>query len=487
MSEHIYICIDLKSFYASCECVKLGLDPLKTNLVVADVERTEKTICLAVTPPLKSYGIKGRCRLFEVNERIEEINRERIKNIPEGKFRGKSSDFDELSYDDSLKVDFLIARPNMSYYIEESSKIYNIYLKYVSKDDIHVYSIDEVFIDVTKYLKNMKTDVFTFSKKILKDVYNETKITATLGIGTNMFLAKVAMDIMAKKIVADEDGARIAFLDEEIYKKELWNYKPLSSFWRIGSGYSKRLEKLGLFTMGDIAKCSLGGAMDYYNEDLLYKEFGVNAEILIDHAWGVETVTIEDIKAYKPKSTSMAKGQVLSCGYEMKKAKLVVKEMIDLMALDLVSKGILTNHITLSIGYDIESKNYNEYEIDRYQRKIPKSSHGSINLDYYTSSSKILMKNAILLFERITKSNLLVKRINISFDFLKDESILVEQYEQLSLFSDENKLIDKEKDLQKAILHIKEKYGKNSILKGMNLEEGATTKERNEEIGGHRA
>ncbi len=488
MSEHIYICIDLKSFYASCECVKRGLDPLDTNLVVADEARTDKTICLAITPSLKSYGLSGRCRLFEVKTKIKEINRLRQKNAPEGQFRGKSFKLSQLLLDDSLEVDFLIASPNMAYYIDVSSKIYNIYLRYVSRDDIHVYSIDEVFIDITKYLKNFKINAYEFAKKMINDVFKETHITATIGIGTNLFLAKVAMDVLSKKTKADKDGVRISYLDEMLYRKLMWNHTPLTDFFRIGERYSKRLEKLGLYTMGDIAKCSLGEVSDYYNEDLLYKEFGINAELLIDHAWGYEGVTIKDIKSYIPKSTSLTKGQVLSCGYEVNKARLVVKEMMDLMSLDLVKKGLVTKGITLTIGYDILN-DCKDTEIDRYGRKIPKSSHGSKMLNSYTASSKELINEVSLLFDRIVKPNLLVKRINMSLDHLANESILEKQYEQLSLFGNKEKdnKNEKERELQKAILNIKNKYGKNSVLKGMNLEEGATTKERNEQIGGHKA
>lgn len=488
--EHIYICIDLKSFYASCECVKRGLDPLDINLVVADEARTDKTICLATSPSLKSFGLGGRCRLFEAKAMVKEINRKRKQKLLEKKFRGKSFKLSEILRDDSLEIDFLIAKPNMQYYIDVSTKIYNIYLKYVSKEDIHIYSIDEVFIDITNYLKNLKMSAYEFSKVMIKDVYKETKITATCGIGTNLFLAKVAMDIMAKKEKADKDGVRISYLDEETFRKKLWQHTPLTDFWRIGKGYSERLNRLGLFTLGDIAKCSVGSVDGYYNEDLLYKEFGVNAEILIDHAWGWESVSIADIKKYHPKETSKSLGQVLDVGYSYDKAMIIVKEMIDSLALDLVSKELVTKQITLNIGYDIESlSNPNiEYlgkiEIDAYGRSIPKSASGSVRLDSYTSSSKILTKNCISLFKEIVNPLLLIKRINISCNFLKSESD--ELYEQLSLFESYEE-DEKEKVLQKTLIEIKNKFGKNSVLKGSSYLEGAKAKERNEQIGGHKA
>ncbi len=507
MDNHIYICIDLKSFYASVECIDRGLDPLTTNLVVADNTRTEKTICLAVTPSLKYYGVPSRPRLFEVIQKVEEINNQRLKKINNQRFKGESNNLNELNNNPQFKLSFIIAPPQMAHYIEISSKIYNIYLKYISKEDIHVYSIDEVFIDVTKYLKTYNTDAHQLALTIVRDVLNQTGITATAGIGTNMFLAKVAMDIVAKKMPADKDGVRIAELDEIKYRKELWNHKPLSDFWRIGSGYIRRLEKLGLYTMGDIAKCSIGPSDNYYNEDLLYKEFGINAELLIDHAWGIETATMVDIKSYVPKSKSLSTGQVLSCGYEFEKAKLIVKEMIELLSLDLVEKGMLTSQLTLSIVYDNEGLTKEELlrkydgplDTDFYGRIEPKGVHGSINLDGYTSSTKELILAIVKLFKKIVNPVLLVRRVTICASILKSvqEHQETQEYKQISIFDniaeiekteqETNKNRKKERDLQKTILALKGKYGKNAIVKGMNLEEGGTTMERNSQIGGHKA
>ncbi len=505
MNNKTYICIDLKSFYASSECVERNLNPLVTNLVVADSSRTEKTICLAVSPALKSFGLPGRARLFEVVQKVKEINLKRMKENNNQKFIKESFDINELKEHKDYKLSFIIAPPQMAHYIEVSAKIYDIYLKYISKDDIHVYSIDEVFIDATKYLKVLRISAYELAKRIIKDVLETTGITATAGIGTNMYLAKVAMDIVAKKIPADEDGVRIAELDEMTYRKTLWDHKPLKDFWRVGKGYVERLEKLGLYTMGDIAKCSNGEMTDYYNEDLLYKEFGVNAELLIDHAWGVESTEIKDIKNYKPKATSLTSGQVLSEGYNYEKAQLIVKEMVELLSLDLVEKGLVTNHLTLTIGYDIdnlknETLDYKgEIEIDYIGRRVPKGSHGSINLESFSASSKELREAIVKLFNRIVKKNLLIKRINMSVNNLLNADLLDDeiQVEQLSLFEnyqdkkekEEKKKKEREKEikLQKTVIDIKKKFGKNKILKGMNYEEGATTKERNEQIGGHKA
>ena len=503
MNNRTYICIDLKSFYASVECVERNLDPLVTNLVVADSSRTEKTICLAVSPALKSFGLPGRARLFEVIQKVKEINNERQKKAPNKRFTKESSNINELKEHPEYKLSFEIASPQMAHYIEISAKIYNVYLKYISSEDIHVYSIDEVFMDVTKYLKTMKMSAKELAKTIIKDVYKETKITATIGIGTNMYLAKVAMDIVAKHIEADIDGVRIAELDEMSYRKKLWNYRPLVDFWRVGRGYARRLENLGLYTMGDIARCSLGGAMQFHNEDLLYKEFGVNAELLIDHSWGYEPTTIKDIKNYQPKSNSISSGQVLSEGYTFDKAKIIVKEMVDLLALDLVNKKLVTNHLSLAIGYDIDNLKDETYEgevdIDYIGRKVPKGVHSSINLCYFTSSSKEMIEAIVILFDRIVNKKLLVRRITISANNIQSEEILNyhEEYEQLSLFSENEikkekeelrkKEIEREKKLQETVINIKNKFGKNSILKGMNYQEGATTKERNKQIGGHKA
>lgn len=506
MDNYVYICIDLKSFYASSECVERNLDPLVTNLVVADSERTDKTICLAVSPALKSFGLPGRARLFEVRQKVKEINNERRKKIGYKKFIKKSYDLNELNEYPEYELDFIIAPPQMAHYIEVSTKIYNVYLKYVSKDDIHVYSIDEVFMDVTKYLKRLNLTPKEFAKRIIKDVLKETGITAAAGIGTNMYLAKVAMDIVAKHEKADEDGVRIAMLDEISYRQKLWNHKPLSDFWRVGRGYVARLEKLGLYTMGDIAKCSVGDYNSFYNEDLLYSEFGVNAELLIDHAWGYEPTTIKDIKSYKPKGNSLSSGQVLSEGYSKDKGRLIAKEMVDLLSLDLVNKKLLTNHISLSISYDIENmKNEDtlnlykgEFEKDYIGRVVPKGNHGSINLDSFTSSSSKMREAIVKLYDKIVNPNLLIRKINIGVNVVKEELInFNESYEQLNLFIDYSKTdeikkenknkLEKEKKIQQTVIDIKNKFGKNSVLKGMNYEEGATTKERNKQIGGHKA
>lgn len=484
--NRVYLCIDLKSFYASVECVDRGLDPLVTNLVVADNSRTEKTICLAVTPALKSFGIGGRARLFEVVQKVRDINTERKKKARS--FRGKSYNLDELKKDSKLELDYIVAVPRMAHYIEVSSKIYNIYLKYVSSENIHVYSIDEVFIDITKYLKSYKLTPYELAKKMISDVYNETGITATAGIGTNLYLAKVAMDIMAKKVKADSDGVRIAYLDEEKYRNELWNHTPLIDFWRVGQGYTRKLELYGMKTMGDIALCSIK------DEDLLYKLFGINAELLIDHAWGYEPCTIDHIKAYKPRGKSYGTGQVLHSPYDYKKARLIVREMIDNLSLDLLDKGLYTNQLVLTVGYDIENVNDRfdgEIVTDYLGRKIPKHAHGTANLKCYTASSKLLTEAMMELYDRIISKDLSVRRINIAATSFSDKETSVE-FEQLDLFSnnekkDDKELLKKEKKTQKAILEIKKKFGKNAIMKGMNLEEGATMKERNDQIGGHKA
>ena len=401
--EKVYCCIDLKSFYASVECVERGLNPLKTNLVVADKSRTEKTICLAVSPALKQYGIGGRARLFEVLSKVKEINKIRRKANGYKKFIGKSVNDDILKKDKTKELDLIIAPPRMAHYIDYSAKIYNIYLKYIAKEDIFVYSIDEVFMDITNYLKYYKLSPKDLITKIIKDVYDTTGITATAGIGTNLFLAKVAMDVVAKHITPNEFGVRIASLNEMSYRKMIWNHLPITDIWRVGRGISKRLEKYGMYTMGDVARCSIN------NEDLLYKLFGVNAELLIDHAWGYEPCTIESIKNYKPLAKSISSGQVLQSPYSYDKAKLIVREMAELLALDLVSKKLVTEQLVLTIGYDIDNitDDYNgEITIDHYGRAIPKSSHGTINLDYKTSSSKIITEAMIKLYERIINPKL---------------------------------------------------------------------------------
>lgn len=502
MNKHIYMAIDLKSFYASVECVERNLDPLDANLVVADASRTEKTICLAVSPSLKAYGISGRARLYEVIQRVKEINRQRETEAPYHQLTDKSIFNHRIKTNPQLAVSFIAAPPRMAYYIEYSTQIYNIYLKYISPDDIHVYSIDEVFMDITNYLKTYQMTPQELAKTIIQDVYQTTGITATAGIGTNLYLCKVAMDIVAKHTEADQDGVRIAFLDEISYRQKLWHHTPITDFWRVGKGYAKRLEKEGLYTMGDIARCSLGKHDDYYNEDLLYKMFGINAELLIDHAWGYESCTIQDIKSYQPQAKSLGSGQVLHSPYTYEKAKTIVKEMTDLLVLDLVDKNLVTDQIVLTIGYDKQNLSHTyqgEISTDMYGRKIPKHGHGTISLKFPTSSTKLISDAVIQLYERIINKNLLIRRVNISFNHLIDRKEIENQefYEQLDLFtfSDINQdVINKEKEqlqqehqLQKAILSIKKKFGKNSILKGMNLQEEATTQERNNQIGGHKA
>lgn len=498
--DRSYIAIDLKSFYASVECVERGLDPLTTNLLVADLSRTEKTICLAVSPSLKSYGISGRARLFEAIQQINLANEARKYRAPKRKLVGASYDDTALKKDKSLAIDYITAPPRMALYIEYSTRIYEIYLKYLAPEDIHVYSIDEVFIDATHYLKTNKMTAHEFARMIISDVLKTTGITATAGIAPNMFLCKVAMDIVAKHIPADKDGVRIAELDEMSYREQLWAHRPLTDFWRIGSGISKRLESCGIYTMGDIARCSIN------NETLLYKLFGVNAELLIDHAWGWEPCTIADVKTYKPSSNCTSVGQVLQCPYTYEKSKIIVREMIDSHVLDLVAKGLVTNQVVLHVGYDIEnltepgiSKQYTgDIKVDHYGRKVPKHAHGTINFNY-TSSAAIITKAVLELFDSIVDHNLLIRRINITTNNVIDENTLktADQIEQLDLFTDYDTLMqtrateaqkfDREKRMQQAILCIKNKYGKNAIIKGMSLQEDATAIERNRQIGGHKA
>lgn len=498
-----YIAIDLKSFYASVECIERGLDPLTTNLVVADNSRTEKTICLAVTPSLKSYGVSGRPRLFEVVQRVREINATRLYNLRKREFSGFSYNKKELDDDLNLKLDYIVAPPRMAFYMEYSTRIYSIYLKYVAPEDIHVYSIDEVFMDVTSYLNTYGLSAKDLTQKIILDVLHETGITATAGIGTNLYLCKIAMDIVAKHIPADKNGVRIAELDEISYRKQLWDHRPLTDFWRIGRRYTKKLESVGLYTMGDIARCSLGKEADYYNEDLLRRMFGKNTELLIDHAWGYEPVTIVDIKNYKPDNNSIGSGQVLHCGADFDKTKIIVREMTEMLVLDLVSKNLVTDQLVLTIGYDRENlldpvrmRNYKgEYSIDQYGRKIPKHAHGTINLGSYTSSTNVIVRAVLDLFNRIVDVNLLVRRINMSANHvIAENEAKQDRYEQINLFDmiTEKENVDqeqlkKEKDIQKAVLDIKKKFGKNAILKGMSLQEGATAIDRNNQIGGHKA
>ena len=498
-----YVAIDLKSFYASVECIERELDPMTTNLVVADASRTEKTICLAVSPSLKAFGVPGRPRLFEVVQKVGEVNALRQSRAPGRTLTGKSWDALQLQADPTLGVDYLVAPPRMAHYMEHSAKIYGIYLKYVAPEDIHVYSIDEVFMDVTPYLRNRGMTAREFTRMIIQDVVDTTGITATAGIGTNLYLCKVAMDIVAKHMEADEYGVRIAELDELSYRRLLWNHRPLTDFWRVGRGYVKRLEKVGLYTMGDVARCSLGRSDEFYNEELLYKLFGVNAELLIDHAWGWEPCTIAQIKSYRPQTNSLGSGQVLHCPYTSEKAKLVVREMTDMLVLDLVDKGLVTDQMVLTVGYDIENltdpeirKHYSGPVVtDHYGRKVPKHAHGTVNLSRATSSTRWIVDAVMELYDRIVDPKLLVRRINLTAARVRAEQMESQSqtFEQLDLFSDlqqqeeENAALEREKRRQQALLHIKKKYGKNAIVKGMNLEEGATAMDRNKQIGGHKA
>lgn len=504
--QKTYIAIDLKSFYASVECKERNLDPLTTNLVVADKSRTEKTICLAVSPSLKSYGIPGRPRLFEVVQKVKEVNNTRRWKAPNHTFAGSSDDSTELNANPALEIDYIVAPPRMAYYLEYSTKIYSVYLKYIAPEDIFPYSIDEVFIDATNYLNTYQMTARELAMTMILDVLKTTGITSTAGIGTNMYLCKIAMDIVAKHIEPDKDGVRIAELDEISYRRQLWNHRPLTDFWRVGKGYAKKLEEHGLFTMGDIARCSIGKSNELYNEELLYKLFGINAELLIDHAWGYEPCTMEQVKAYKPETNSVCSGQVLHCPYDFDKAKLVVKEMTDLMVLDLVDKGLVTDQIVLTIGYDVEnltdldrSRKYNgDVTIDRYGRRVPKRAHGTTNMKRKTSSTMLITDAVVELYDRIVDKNLLIRRINITANRLVDENSAKKEdkYEQLDLFTDykakeqekvkEEAALEREKRMQQTMLTIKKKFGKNAILKGINLQEGATAKDRNEQIGGHK-
>ena len=506
MKERTYIAIDLKSFYASVECVERGLDPLTTHLVVADAGRTEKTICLAVSPSLKSYGISGRARLFEVVQRVKEINRERRRKAPGYRLEGSSVLAQELAEDPCLAVDYIAAPPRMAYYMEYSTRIYDIYLKYVAPEDMHVYSVDEVFMDVTDYLEIYQKAPEELAATIIQDVLETTGITATAGIGTNLYLCKIAMDVEAKHIEPDENGVRIARLDEMSYRRNLWTHQPITDFWRVGPGYARKLAQAGLYTMGDVARCSIGKEGEYYNEDLLYKLFGVNAELLIDHAWGWEPCTIAQIKSYRPSTNSLGSGQVLSCPYDWEKARLVVKEMTDLLVLELVDKGLVTDQMVLTVGYDVDNlrqdqkeKYRGEVTTDRYGRKIPKHAHGTGNIGRKTSSTHLIMEAVLSLYDDIVNPKLMIRRINITANHVIPEADAERetQFEQLSLFEDaeqeelrkqqEEKELAREKRMQHAVIDIKKKFGKNAILRGMNLEEGATARNRNNQIGGHRA
>ena len=507
MKNHSYLAIDLKSFYASVECVERQLNPLTTNLVVADAKRTEKTICLAVSPSLKAYGIPGRARLFEVVQRVKEVNMERRLKAPKRQFRGASFDSEELAAHPELEVAYVIAPPRMAFYMEYSSIVYKIYLKYIAPEDMHVYSIDEVFMDVTSYLSTYGMTARELAAKILRDVLEETGITATAGIGTNLYLCKVAMDIVAKHVEPDENGVRIGELDELRYRELLWEYRPIRDFWRVGHGYQRKLEEAGLFTMGDIARCSLGKEGEYYNEELLYRLFGVNAELLIDHAWGWEPVTMDLIKAYRPESKSLSSGQVLQHPYDFEGGKLIVREMTDQLVLDLVEKKLVTDQMVLTIGYDIDnlksaktkSSYKGEITVDRYGRKTPKHAHGTTNLEYWTSSGKLIMEAVMKLYDEIVDPRLSVRRITVGANHLvsEKEAGSKEEYEQLDLFTDyaaleqekeaEQARLARERNLQEALLTVKKKYGKNAIVKGTDLQEGATAMERNRQIGGHKA
>ncbi len=502
-----YIAIDLKSFYASVECAERGLNPLTTNLVVADESRTDKTICLAVSPSLKAYGISGRARLFEVVQKVREINYQRRRNAPGQVLTGESFDDTKLKASPELALSYIVAPPRMAYYINYSTRIYRIYLKYVAPEDIHVYSIDEVFIDVTNYLSVYNLSARELAMKIIQNVLDETGITATGGIGTNLYLCKIAMDIMAKHIKPDKNGVRIAKLDEITYRRLLWTHRPLTDFWRVGRGYAKKLEAYGLYTMGDIARCSIGGPEEYYNEDLLYRLFGINAELLIDHAWGWEPCTIADIKGYEPSTHSLSSGQVLKTPYDTEKTRLVVREMADSLALELVWKKLVADRLELTVCYD--TSNLTTPDIarrykgaaanDRYGRKTPKPAHGTVKLDKPTSSANIITKAAAGLFDRIINKHLLARRVYLTAGNVVDENEVQENaaYEQLDMFTDygeaferkekEAAALKREKNMQLAVLEIKKKYGKNALLKGMNFEEGATAADRNNQIGGHRA
>ena len=541
-----YISIDLKSFYASVECMERGLDPLNTNLVVADASRTQKTICLAVSPSLKAYGIPGRARLFEVEQKVKEANARRQTRAPKNILDGKSVFATELNENPCLAIDYIAAKPRMALYMSKSTQIYDVYLRYIAPEDIYAYSVDEVFIDASGYLKTYGLNAHDFARLLVREVFKETGITATAGIGPNLYLCKIAMDIGAKHTEADADGVRIAELDEYSYRRLLWDHRPITDFWRVGRGYAKKLAKKSIFTMGDIARCSLGTSSDYYNEDLLYKMFGVNAELLIDHAWGYEPCTLAEVKSYRPQRKSLVSGQVLQNAYTYDKTRIVVREMMELLALDLVDKGLLTNQIVLTVGYDIENlsdperrKAYKgEITVDGYGREIPKHAHGTGNLPFSTASTKLTTDCVLEVFDRVVDESLLTRRISITAnnlvlesEYKRESEVASAEPEQISMFdmlargddshapervsskkataySEQDKpnstvvaesisgsagndndedALEKEKQVQEAMLKIKKRFGKNAILKGTNLQEGATAKERNAQIGGHKA
>jgi nucleotidyltransferase/DNA polymerase involved in DNA repair len=541
-----YISIDLKSFYASVECMERGLDPLNTNLVVADASRTQKTICLAVSPSLKAYGIPGRARLFEVEQKVKEANARRQTRAPKNIIDGKSVFASELNENPNLAIDYIAAKPRMALYMSKSMQIYDVYLRYIAPEDIYAYSVDEVFIDASGYLKTYGLNAHDFARLLVREVFKETGITATAGIGPNLYLCKIAMDIGAKHTEADADGVRIAELDEYSYRRLLWDHRPITDFWRVGRGYAKKLAKKSIFTMGDIARCSLGTSSDYYNEDLLYKMFGVNAELLIDHAWGYEPCTLAEVKSYRPQRKSLVSGQVLQNAYTYDKTRIVVREMMELLALDLVDKGLLTNQIVLTVGYDIENLSdperrmayKGEITVDGYGREIPKHAHGTGNLPFSTSSTKLTTDCVLEVFDRVVDESLLTRRISITAnnlvlesEYKRESEVASAEPEQISMFdmlaggddshapervsskeataySEQDKpnstvvaesisgsagndndedALEKEKQVQEAMLKIKKRFGKNAILKGTNLQEGATAKERNAQIGGHKA
>ena len=499
--NRIYAAIDLKSFYASVECMERNLNPLRTNLVVADNSRTEKTICLAVSPSLKAYGIPGRARLFEVIQKVKDANNYRRRFAKNNTFIAKSFDDIELKNNKDLELDYITAPPRMSLYMKYSTRIYNTYLKYISADDIYVYSIDEIFCDLTSYLNTYRLTAKELVTRMIRDVYETTGITATAGIGTNLFLAKVAMDIVAKHTEPNSYGVRIAELDEMSFRRKLWNHRPITDFWRVGKGYSKRLEKYRIFTMGDVARCSVE------NEELLYKIFGINAELLIDHSWGWECATIESIKACKPANRSLCSGQVLHCPYNYEQTKLIIKEMSNDLVLEMIEKHFVTDMLVLTIEYDVENlknSNYKKFCIegtkaDKYGRTVPKPAHGTYRLESKISSTRLICDGFIKLYDSIINKNLLIRKIYLTVGNLADEVEVnnkENQYEQINLFTNykeleekrriENEKIAKEKNIQKAIIEIKNKYGKNAIIKAMDLEEDATAIERNGQIGGHK-
>ena len=505
--ERQYIAIDLKSFYASVECIDRGLDPLATHLVVADESRTDKTICLAVSPSLKACGVSSRPRLFEAIQQVREANARRRMQAPGQRFTGASWDAKVLAAHPETAIDFIKAPPRMARYIECSNRIYEVYLKYVAPEDIHVYSIDEVFMDVTPYLMAARQTAREFAMTIIRDVLSVTGITATAGIGTNLYLAKVAMDIVAKRSPPDAQGVRIAELDEMSYRHLLWAHQPLTDFWRVGGGYARKLARYNMFTMGDIARCSVGKPGSYFSEDLLYKLFGVNAELLIDHAWGWEPCTIGEIKAYQPVSHSLSTGQVLPGPYAFDKARLIVQEMTDLLTLDLVDKGLMTDQMVLVLGYDVESladpKIRQAYTgavvLDHYGRAVPRHAHGTANLPRMTSSTRQITEAVLALYDRIADPLLLVRRINVVAARVLPEKEALQRppFEQLDLFTDyeaaeqrrqiEDAQLARERRCQRAVLGIRRRFGKNAILMGMNFQEGGTAIERNRQIGGHKA